>query len=90
MNKIMKKKKSLEESDLLIKSVIETIKNKAKEQRENFSICYQTLQRLAYQGMLRHPLRKFEIQNYYQNDAQQSSKNKFKFNGVYSRNDLLK
>ena len=40
MNKIMKKNKSLEESGLLIKSVIETIKNKTKEQRENFSICY--------------------------------------------------
>ena len=40
-----------------------------------------------------HPLTSFEIQKYYQNDAQLSSKNesKFnKFNGVYSRNNLPK
>ena len=30
--------------------------------------------------MLSHPLRKFEIQKYYQNES--------KFNGVYSRNNL--
>ena len=30
--------------------------------------------------MLSHPLRKFEIQNYYQNES--------KFNGVYSRNNV--
>ena len=36
MNDIMKIVKSLEESSLLIKSVGETIKNEAKEQREGF------------------------------------------------------
>ena len=37
-----------------------------------------------------HPLTNFEIQKYYQNDAQLSSKNEPKFNGVYSRNNLPK
>ena len=37
-----------------------------------------------------HPLTNFEIQKYYQNDAQLSSKNKPKFNGVYSRSNLPK
>ena len=37
-----------------------------------------------------HPLTSFEIQKYYQNDAQLSSKNKPKFNFVYSRNNLPK
>ena len=37
-----------------------------------------------------HPLTKFEIQKYYQNDAQLNSKNESKFNGVYSRNNLPK
>ena len=37
-----------------------------------------------------HPLTHFEIQKYYQNDAKVSSKNKPKFNGVYSRNNLPK
>ena len=40
--------------------------------------------------MLPHPLTNFEMQKYYQNDAQLSSKNKPKFNGVYSRNSLPK
>ena len=40
--------------------------------------------------MLPHPLTNFEIQKFYQNDAQQSSKNEPKFNGVYSRNNLPK
>ena len=37
-----------------------------------------------------HPLTNFEIQNYYQNDAQLSLKNEPKFNDVYSRNNLSK
>ena len=37
-----------------------------------------------------HPLTNFEIQKYYQNDAQLSLKNEPKFNGVCSRNNLLK
>ena len=37
-----------------------------------------------------HPLTNFEIKKYYQNDAQLSSLNKPKFNGVYSRNNLPK
>ena len=32
--------------------------------------------------MLHHPLTNFEIQNYYQNET--------RFNGIYSRNNLLK
>ena len=36
------------------------------------------------------PLRNFEIQKYCQNNAQLSSMNKPKFNGVYSRNSLPK
>ena len=32
----------------------------------------------------------FEIQKYYQNNAQRSSKNKPRFNGVYSRDNLPK
>ena len=35
-----------------------------------------------------HPLTNFETEKYYQNDAKQSSKNKTKFNGVYSRDNL--
>ena len=35
-----------------------------------------------------HFLTNFEIQKYYQNDAQQSSKNEARFNGVYSRDNL--
>ena len=35
-----------------------------------------------------HPLTNFEIQKYYQNDAKRSSKNKPRFNGVFSRDNL--
>ena len=35
-----------------------------------------------------HPLANFEIQKYYHNHAQQSSKNETRFNGVYSRDNL--
>ena len=35
-----------------------------------------------------HPLTNFEIQKYYQNYAQQSSKNETRFNDVYSRDNL--
>ena len=37
-----------------------------------------------------HPLKKIEIQKHNQNDVQLSSKNEPKFNGVCSRNNLLK
>ena len=40
MNDIMKIVKSLEESGLLIKGRYETIKNKPKEQKEDFSESY--------------------------------------------------
>ena len=40
MNDIMEIIKSLEQSGLLIKDVSETIKNKAKEKKEDFSECY--------------------------------------------------
>ena len=37
-----------------------------------------------------HPLTNLEIQKYYQNDAQRSSKNEPRFNGVYSSDNLPK
>ena len=37
-----------------------------------------------------HPLTNFEIQKYYQNDAQRSSKNEPRFNGAYSSDNLPK
>ena len=37
-----------------------------------------------------HPLTNFEIQKYYQNNAQRSLKNKPRFNGVYLRDNLPK
>ena len=40
--------------------------------------------------MLPRSLTNFEIQKYYQNDAQRSLKNETRFNGVYSRDDLTK
>ena len=40
MNDIMKIIKSLEESGLSIKGISKTIKNEAKEQKEDFSQCY--------------------------------------------------
>ena len=40
MNDIMKIVNSLEESTLLIKDVLKTIKNEAKEQKEDFSVCH--------------------------------------------------
>ena len=43
MNDIMEIVNSLEESGLLIKSISETIKNKAKEQKEDFLECYWAL-----------------------------------------------
>ena len=35
-----------------------------------------------------HPLNNFEMQKYYQIYTQRSSKNKTRFNGVYSRDNL--
>ena len=40
--------------------------------------------------MLPHPLTNLEIQNSYQNKAQQSLKNEPRFNGVYSKDNLPK
>ena len=40
MNDIMKMNKSVEESSLLIKVLSEKIKNKAKEEKEDFLLCY--------------------------------------------------
>ena len=40
--------------------------------------------------MLSHPLTNFEIQKHYHNHVQRSSKNKTKFNDVYSRNNIPK
>ena len=40
MNDIMKMNKSVEESGLLIKVLSEKIKNKAKEEKEDFLLCY--------------------------------------------------
>ena len=40
MNDIMNTVKSLEESSLLIKGISKTIKNDAKEQKNDFSECY--------------------------------------------------
>ena len=48
MNDILKIVKSLEESGLLIKDVSETIKNEAKEQKEDFLEWFQVNQLLAY------------------------------------------
>ena len=40
MEDIIKVVKSLEESGLLLKGVSETIRNEAKEKKENFLVCY--------------------------------------------------
>ena len=40
MSDILKVVKSLEDSGVLLKGVSETIKNKAKEQKEDFLVCY--------------------------------------------------
>ena len=51
MDGIMIMVKSLEESVLLIKGVSKTIKNEAKEQKEDLQKCYWALQMLRYQGI---------------------------------------
>ena len=48
MEDILKIVKSLECSGLLIKGVSETIKNKAKQKKEDLSECYQALYVLVY------------------------------------------
>ena len=40
MEDIIKVVKSLEQSGLLLKRVSETIRNEAKEKKENFLVCY--------------------------------------------------
>ena len=98
MNNIMKIVKVLWESGLLIKDVIETIKNEAKEQKGGFlGILLGTLgasllgDLLAGKFTIRagkkllmphHPLTNFEILKYYGNDP--------KFNGFCSINNLPK
>ena len=51
MNNIIKIIKPLEESGLLIKGVSETIKNEAKNEKEDFLEDYQALQVLVYKGI---------------------------------------
>ena len=96
MEHILKIVKSLEDSELLLEGVSETIKNEAKEQKGEFrSILLGTLgasllgNMLADKGDLHlkkkhlippHPLTNFETQMYYQNESS--------FNGAYSR-DIL-
>ena len=92
---IMKIVKSLGEPELLIKSVNETYKNEAKEQKEGFiGMLLDTLGAGLLRHLSRHcwsksgflmpahSLTNFEIQNYYQNQP--------KFNSVHSRNNLPK
>ena len=40
MNDIMKIVQALEDSNILLKGVTETIKNETKEQRSGFLVCY--------------------------------------------------
>ena len=98
MNDIMKIVKSLKKTGLLIKSVSETIKNEAKEQKGRFfSMLLGTLgasllgnlltckvKIRAGEGKIRifHPLANFEIEKYHLNEA--------KFNVAYSRDNLPK
>ena len=53
-NEIMKILKSLKEHRLLIKGVSKTIKNEAKQQQENFQECYQVMQVLILQQILKY------------------------------------
>ena len=60
MNDIMKIVKSLEETDLLIKYVSETIKNEAKEQKREFlSVLLETLGATLLENLLtgKHTIR---------------------------------
>ena len=93
MNEIMKTVNSLQESGLLIKSVSKTIKNEEKEQcyKIHYEIYKQVKSQLKQVNtrleqarifMPSYPLINFEMQRYYQNEP--------KFNGIYSRNNLLK
>ena len=49
MDDIMKIVISLEESGLFIEGISEAIKNEAKKQKRDFSVCYQVYQLLVYQ-----------------------------------------
>ena len=40
MNDILKIVKSFENSELLLEGISETIKNEAKEKKDNFLVCY--------------------------------------------------
>ena len=109
MNYIMKIVQALEDSNILLKGVTETIKNETKEQKGGFlSMLLGTLEAsllgnlLTRKGTVRvgegavrageaikkkalmppHPLTNFEIKVYYENEP--------RFNGVYSRDNLLK
>ena len=52
-----------------------------KNNEMNFYLIFTSL-------ILPHPLTNFEIQKYYQNDAQQRSTIETRFSGVYSRDNL--
>ena len=96
MEDILKIVKSVEESGLLIKGVSETIKNEAKQQKGGFlplllGTLAASLLGSASRGLgvikageetIRSGNIRAEIQKYYQNE--------YKFNGVYSRNNISK
>ena len=97
LNDIFKIVQALEDSNILLKGVTKTIKNETKEQKGGFlSMLLDTLGAsvleniLARKGIVRasygkewsHPLKNFEIQNFYENEP--------RVNCVYSRNTLPK
>ena len=78
MDGILKIVKSLEDSGVLLKGVSETIQNEAKEQRGRFlstllgtlgaSLWFQKVFLKKILTLTSHPLTKFEIKRYYQNE----------------------
>ena len=40
MNDVIKIVQALEDSNILLKGVTETVKNETKEQKEDFKVCY--------------------------------------------------
>ena len=88
MNDIMRIVQALEDSNILLKRVTKTTKNETKEQKGGFlSMLLGTLQASLFGNLLSgkgtvRALTNFEIKEYYENEP--------KFNGVYSRDNLLK